>query len=78
MRARLRKFSSSVCKREVSAALARSDIPADRFRASDRGAALGVVDIFVTGDATVDGPAQQVRQRKLRIAVPRVGQVLGE
>ena len=43
------------------------------------GESLGVVDILIAGDATVDGLAQQVRQRKLRVLpVPRVGQMLGD
>jgi hypothetical protein len=40
---------------------------------------LGIVDIFVAGDAATDGLAQQVRQRKLRVLpLPRVGQVLDD
>ena len=40
---------------------------------------LGIVDILIAGDATVDGLAQKVRQRKLGVLpMPRVGQVLGD
>ena len=40
---------------------------------------LGIVDILIARNAAVDGLAQQVRQRKLRVLpVPRVGQVLGD
>ena len=43
------------------------------------GKALGVVEIFITGQAAVDRLAQQIRQRQLRIpAATGIGQVVGD
>ena len=39
---------------------------------------LGIIDILIARDAAVDGLAQQVRQRKLRVLPARIGQVLGD
>jgi hypothetical protein len=85
MRARLAKFCSSASisvskesKREVSAAPRSGDLlGADQPEARILAQPLGIVEVFVTGQATVDRLAEQTGEWKLCVlAAARVPQVL--
>jgi hypothetical protein len=57
----------------------RKSSPSQSSGRSDHGKALGVVEVFISGQAAVDRLAQPIRQRQLRVlAAAIIGQVVGD